>query len=115
MVAERVPLHEPHGPRGRLDQPEEHPDRRGLAGAVGAEEPDDLPPTDREGDRADLFGAIVLDGLLEADYRFYGRRSLIHQRVWSGGRSRWQARPSIYPVVWVRRPGRRLLSLHPYP
>ncbi len=59
-AAQRRPrrLREPHAvnrhrPAGRRDQPCQHPQRRGLAGAVGAQQRDDFRARDRERDVVD--------------------------------------------------------------
>ena len=49
-------------PRRRGDQPAEHPQRRRLAGAVGAEQPEDLAALDRERDVVDRDAARRIDG-----------------------------------------------------
>ncbi len=46
-------------PGGGEDQPERHPDRRGLAGAVRPEEPVQLPPLDAEIEAVDDIGFPV--------------------------------------------------------
>ena len=61
---------QPRPPRRRLQQRAQDLDRRGLAGAVRAEEPEDLPLRDRKADAAHrLDVAVALGELVDLDRR----------------------------------------------
>ena len=78
---------------GRQDQPQRHPDRRGLAGAVRTEEPEQLTSFHGEVDRIDGGGVpVALREAARGDRRRHGRRSASAWSTSSGTeptRSHW--------------------------
>ncbi len=61
---------DPTGARGRSREAQEQLDGRGLARAVGPEQPDELPATDREVNAVERDGrAVPLDDAAELDDR----------------------------------------------
>ena len=61
-LAHHVVAGDLRGPRRRLDQRGQHPERRRLAGAVGAEEGDELAVADLEVEAADGLDRLLVAG-----------------------------------------------------
>ena len=79
---------------GRRDQPDQHAQRGGLAGAVRAEQPDDLAALDPEADVVDraVAAGVLLDQRLDAD-RHVGEVGSRLEHAAGGARSRTPTEP----------------------
>jgi hypothetical protein len=98
-VGPRVAAEQPGRARVGVQEPEEDTDRRGLAGAVGAEEPGDLSGLDGEVeavqgvDRAEALAQVVdLDGTHAGGRRRCHEGSFVGPGVGSGVESRYASR-----------------------
>src|ERR1019366_8379241 len=88
-----------HAAGRRGNQPDNHVERGGLAGAVGAEQPDDLAGTKVHVDAVDDgAGPKGFDETRGADFRRAG-----HSRVGDGGRSQRGGSPALGPGLRFHR------------